>query len=83
MTLRRVDVNGSPGMLSFDAHQRLIGVLALEISNCQITAISSINNPERLAHLGQATRWRSPPGESERYRRKIAARLKNAEPSKR
>ena len=55
-----------PGMLSFDAHQRLIGVLALEISNGQITAISSINNPERLAHLGQATRWRSPPGESER-----------------
>jgi hypothetical protein len=36
-------------MLSFDAHQRLIGVLALGISNGQITAISSINNPYKLA----------------------------------
>ena len=66
LTLRRVEVNGSPGMLSFNAQQQLIGVLALEISNGQITAISSINNPDKLAHLGQAAPWRSPSGESER-----------------
>jgi RNA polymerase sigma-70 factor (TIGR02957 family) len=66
LTLRRAEVNGSPGMLSFDARQRLIGVLALEISGGQITAINSINNPEKLAHLGQAAPWRSPSGEPER-----------------
>jgi RNA polymerase sigma-70 factor (TIGR02957 family) len=66
LILRRVEVNGSPGMLSFDAQQRLIGVLALEIANGKIIAISSINNPDKLAHLGQAAAWRSPSAESER-----------------
>ena len=59
-------MNGSPGILTFDAQQRLIGVLALEISGGQITAINSINNPDKLAHLGRAAPWRSPTGESER-----------------
>jgi RNA polymerase sigma-70 factor (TIGR02957 family) len=66
LTLRRAEVNGSPGMLSFDAQQRLIGVLALEISGGHITAISSINNPDKLAHIGRAAPWRSPNDESER-----------------
>jgi RNA polymerase sigma-70 factor (TIGR02957 family) len=66
LILRRVEVNGSPGMLSFDAQQQLIGVLALEIANGKIIAINSINNPDKLAHLGQAAPWRSPSSESER-----------------
>jgi RNA polymerase sigma-70 factor (TIGR02957 family) len=66
LTLQRVEINGGPGMLSFDAQQRLIGVLALEISNGQIAAINSINNPDKLTHIGSAAPWRSPLGESQR-----------------
>jgi hypothetical protein len=53
-------------MLSFDAQQRLIGVLALEISGGHVTAISSINNPDKLAHLGRAAPWRAPTDKSKR-----------------
>jgi RNA polymerase sigma factor (sigma-70 family) len=49
---RPVEINGSPGTLLFDGQQRLIGVCALEAADGQITAISGIVNPDKLAHLG-------------------------------
>ena len=49
---RPVEVNGSPGALFLDGHQQLIGVLALDITDGQITSISSIVNPDKLTHLG-------------------------------
>ena len=52
VSLRPVEVNGSPGALYLDAHQRLIGVLALDITGGQISAISSMVNPDKLTHLG-------------------------------
>ena len=52
VSLRPVEVNGSPGALFLDAQQRLIGVLALDIAGGQITGISSIVNPDKLTHLG-------------------------------
>jgi len=52
VSLRPVEVNGGPGALYLDAQQRLIGVMALDIAGGQITAISSIVNPDKLAHLG-------------------------------
>ena len=52
MSLRPVEVNGGPGALYLDARQRLIAVVALEIAGGQITSISSIVNPDKLAHLG-------------------------------
>jgi RNA polymerase sigma-70 factor (TIGR02957 family) len=52
VSLRPVEVNGGPGALVLDGQQRLIGVLALEIAGGQITSISSIGNPDKLAHLG-------------------------------
>ena len=52
VSLRPVEVNGGPGALYLDGHQRLIGVLALEIAGGQITSISSIVNPDKLTHLG-------------------------------
>lgn len=64
LTLQRVEVNGSPGMLLFDGQQLLTGVLVLEIAGGQITAIRSINNPDKLAHLGHARPWRPPAGGS-------------------
>jgi RNA polymerase sigma-70 factor (ECF subfamily) len=51
-SLRLVEVNGGPGALWLDAQQRLIAVVALEVAGGQITSISAIVNPDKLAHLG-------------------------------
>jgi RNA polymerase sigma-70 factor (TIGR02957 family) len=52
VSLRPVQVNGSPGALWLDAQKRLIAVVALEIAGGQITSISAILNPDKLARLG-------------------------------
>jgi len=52
VSLRSVEVNGGPGALFLDGQQRLICVLALDISSGQITSIGSIVNPDKLTHLG-------------------------------
>jgi RNA polymerase sigma-70 factor (ECF subfamily) len=59
VSLRPVEVNGGPGALFLDAQRRLISVLALDISGGQITSISSIVNPDKLAHLGPVADHRS------------------------
>ena len=59
VSLRPVEVNGSPGALYLDAQRRLIGVLALDIAGGQITSISSIVNPDKLTHLGPVADVRS------------------------
>jgi RNA polymerase sigma-70 factor (TIGR02957 family) len=50
--LHPTEVNGGPGALVFDDHQRLVGVTALEIADGEIKAIRSVANPDKLAHLG-------------------------------
>jgi RNA polymerase sigma-70 factor (TIGR02957 family) len=52
VSMRPVEVNGGPGALYLDAQQRLVSVLALDIAGGQITGISGIVNPDKLAHLG-------------------------------
>jgi RNA polymerase sigma-70 factor (ECF subfamily) len=52
VSLRPVEVNGSPGALFLDAQQRLIAVLALDIADGQIISIGGIVNPDKLTHLG-------------------------------
>jgi RNA polymerase sigma-70 factor (TIGR02957 family) len=52
VSLRPVEINGSPGALYLDVQQRLIAVVALEIAGGQITSISAIVNPDKLTHLG-------------------------------
>jgi RNA polymerase sigma-70 factor (ECF subfamily) len=51
-SLRPVEVNGTPGALLLDGDERVIGVWALEIAEGQITALNSIVNPDKLAHIG-------------------------------
>jgi RNA polymerase sigma-70 factor (TIGR02957 family) len=51
-TMRPVEVNGMPGAFLLDGEGRLVAVWALEISAGQITGVSSIINPDKLAHLG-------------------------------
>lgn len=52
VSLRPVEVNGSPGAFFLDGGGRLVGVIALEFAEGQITNISSIVNPDKLRHLG-------------------------------
>jgi RNA polymerase sigma-70 factor (TIGR02957 family) len=59
VSLRPTEVNGGPGALFLDPQKRLIGVLALDIAGGQITGISSIVNPDKLAHLGPVADVRS------------------------
>jgi RNA polymerase sigma-70 factor (TIGR02957 family) len=59
VSLRPVEVNGDPGALLLDAHQRLIDVCALDIAGGQITSISGIVNPDKLTHLGPVADLRS------------------------
>jgi RNA polymerase sigma-70 factor (TIGR02957 family) len=51
-SLRPVEVNGGPGALYLDAQQRLVAVVALEVAGGQVTSISAILNPDKLARLG-------------------------------
>lgn len=52
VSLRFVEINGGPGALLLDEQQRLISVCALDLAGGQITSISGIVNPDKLAHLG-------------------------------
>ena len=52
VSLRPVEVNGTPGALLLDGERRLIGVWALEIAGGEIVALNSVVNPDKLGHLG-------------------------------
>jgi RNA polymerase sigma-70 factor (ECF subfamily) len=51
-TLRRVEVNGDPGVLTLDPEGDLLGVTVLDLAGGRIRAVNSIANPEKLGHLG-------------------------------
>jgi RNA polymerase sigma-70 factor (TIGR02957 family) len=52
LTLRPTEVNGGPGVMILDDQQRLMGVWSLEFAGAEIRGISSVVNPDKLAHLG-------------------------------
>jgi RNA polymerase sigma-70 factor (TIGR02957 family) len=49
--LQVTEVNGQPGAMAFDAQDRLVGIMGLDIAEGQIQAIHSIANPDKLQHL--------------------------------
>jgi len=51
-SIRPVEVNGTAGALLLDGEQRVIAVWVLEIARGQIQRVSSVVNPDKLAHLG-------------------------------
>ena len=51
-SVRPVQVNGQPGVISHDADGNLIGVLAFDVLGGQVHAIRSVVNPDKLQHLG-------------------------------
>jgi len=59
VAIRPVEVNGGPGALVLDDQERLMGVMALDVGDGQITSISSIVNPDKLAHLGPVGDFKS------------------------
>ncbi len=52
VVLREVEVNGQPGALVLDGDGKLISVMALEIADGQVQAVTSIVNPDKLRHIG-------------------------------
>jgi len=52
VSLRREEVNGQPGALFFDREGRVAGVMILDVADGQIQGVSSIDNPDKLGHLG-------------------------------
>ncbi|HVW17889.1 MAG TPA: RNA polymerase sigma-70 factor [Solirubrobacteraceae bacterium] len=52
VSVQPAEINGDPGALVLDARRRLVGVLALDIAGGRIAGVSSIVNPDKLAHLG-------------------------------
>ena len=52
VTLRATEVNGGPGAMLLDDQQQLISVWSLEVAGGEIYSISSVVNPDKLAHLG-------------------------------
>ncbi len=52
LTWRPVEVNGGAGALILDAHERLLGVMAIEIGGGEVRGVRSVVNPDKLAHLG-------------------------------
>ncbi len=52
VTVTPTTVNGQPGWIAHDGDGAVIVVMALDIAGGQITAIRSIVNPDKLAHLG-------------------------------
>jgi RNA polymerase sigma-70 factor (TIGR02957 family) len=51
-TMRRVEVNGQPGVIFLDSEDRVISVSALDIADDRVQGIRSVVNPEKLRHLG-------------------------------
>ena len=58
VTQRRVEINGQPGALLFDANGKVFGALALEIFDGRVQSLRSVVNPNKLRHLGEVADMR-------------------------
>lgn len=52
VTIRRVELNGAPGVLTLDREGRVIGAISIAVAGGEIVRVSSVVNPEKLRHLG-------------------------------
>lgn len=52
VAIRPAWVNGQPGAVLYDAAQRVIGVMSLEVADGVVQAVRSVVNPDKLGHLG-------------------------------
>lgn len=59
ITMRSAEVNGRPGAVFYDGMDQVLGVWAIDIVDDAITQVSSIVNPDKLAHLGPVGDFRA------------------------
>ena len=59
VTQRRVEINGQPGALLFDAEGKVLSALALEIFDGRVQSVRSVVNPDKLRHLGEVADMRA------------------------
>lgn len=52
VSVRPAWVNGRPGVVMYDAEERVASVVALDIVDGVVRAIHSVVNPDKLGHLG-------------------------------
>lgn len=52
VSLRHVEVNGQPGAVARDRHDRIVSVMVLDIADGRVQAVSGMVNPDKLGHLG-------------------------------
>jgi RNA polymerase sigma-70 factor, ECF subfamily len=52
VTLEPREVNGQPGAIFRDRHDKVLFTLALDVLDGQIQAIRSVSNPDKLGHVG-------------------------------
>jgi len=52
ISLRLAWVNGQPGAVIYDAEDRVVSVLELDIADRQVQGIYGVANPDKLRHLG-------------------------------
>ena len=55
VTLEVVTVNGGPGFRSVDGEGRIVNVVGLDVVDGRISALYTILNPAKLAHLGETS----------------------------
>jgi hypothetical protein len=51
-SLRLAWVNGQPGAVLYDAQERVVTVVELEVSGGVVQAVRAVVNPDKLGHLG-------------------------------
>jgi RNA polymerase sigma-70 factor (ECF subfamily) len=51
-SLRLAWVNGQPGAVLYDADERVLGVLELDVADGVVQAVHAVANPDKLGHLG-------------------------------
>ena len=52
VTIESRQVNGQPGAIFSDRDHEVLFALTIDILDGQIQAVRSVNNPDKLAHLG-------------------------------
>jgi RNA polymerase sigma-70 factor (ECF subfamily) len=50
--MRPAEVNGMPGLVTFDPEGRVVNVFSLEIADGRVQTVRSVVNPDKLGHLG-------------------------------
>jgi RNA polymerase sigma-70 factor, ECF subfamily len=51
VTLEPREVNGQPGAVFRDRHNKVVFTLTLDVLDGQIQAIRSVSNPDKLGHV--------------------------------